>query len=56
MGAWIIKDFIEISDKTRKGTILECFSYKEIDETFICAMDSTLAESFTSAPFRTAVD
>ncbi|GFI41802.1 hypothetical protein [Thomasclavelia cocleata] len=36
MGAWIIKDFIEISDKTRKGTILECFSYKEIDETFIC--------------------
>lgn len=35
MGTWFIKNFIEISDKNRKGTGVECFSYKNINEKFI---------------------
>lgn len=35
MGAWITNNFIEISDKTRTGNILKCFSYEDIDENFI---------------------
>lgn len=35
MGSWITKNYIEISDVTRTGKVLGCFSYKEIDENFI---------------------
>lgn len=35
MGTWIIKNYIEISDKTKKGGVLEEFSYKDINENFI---------------------
>lgn len=36
MGTWIIKNYIEISDKTKKDGVLEEFSYKDINEKFIC--------------------
>lgn len=35
MGSWIKKDYVEISDETRKNSFLEFFSYEEIDEVFI---------------------
>lgn len=35
MGAWITNNFIEISDKTRTGNVLKCFSYEDINESFI---------------------
>lgn len=39
MGVWLKKNFIEISQTTSKpGTILERYSYKDIDEEFIAAI------------------
>ena len=36
MGVWLRKNFIKISEKTSKpGSLLESFSYKDIDENFI---------------------
>jgi len=39
MGVWLKKNFIEISQTTSKpGTILERYSYKDIDEEFIAVI------------------
>lgn len=44
MGTWIIKNYIEISDKTKKGGVLEEFSYKDINENFIHDILSNIKE------------
>lgn len=39
MGVWLSKNFIEIAEMTSKqGTILERYSYKDIEEEFINAI------------------
>ena len=39
MGVWLNKNFIEISNATSKpGTMLERYSYKDIDEEYIDAV------------------